>query len=418
MKKQKTYANLGLKVSISVLTVLIIIGCIYLVGTNQEIRQLKEAPNETKNNIVNIVSDDERIASQNEQEGQNVSQKTNELFEEYYTKAQNMMKTMTLEEKVSQMFIARCPTENQIATIKNYQPGGYILFAKDFEGKTKNQVIKQIQEYQTASKLPMIIGVDEEGGTVVRVSRNQNLVPSQYLSPQALYKQGGLEKIRQDAIEKSQVLLSLGINLNLAPVSDVSTSSLDFIYQRSFGQNATQTAHYVKTVVEAMKSQNIACTLKHFPGYGNNKDSHTAVTYDDRGLETFRSSDFLPFQAGIDSGAQTILVCHNIVKAMDANTPASLSKKVHEILRNELHFTGLIMTDDLAMDAATEYGSISDVAILAIEAGNDILLTSDFQEQRQAIITAVKDKRITEQRINESVEKIIAYKYAEGLIKS
>ncbi|MFR2533744.1 MAG: glycoside hydrolase family 3 protein [Clostridia bacterium] len=418
MKKQKTYANLGLKVSIGILTILIIIGCMYLVGTNQEIRQLKEAPNETKNNIVNIVSDDEKIANQNEQEGQNVSQKTNELFEEYYTKAQNMMQTMTLEEKVSQMFIARCPTENQIATIKNYQPGGYILFAKDFEGKTKNQVIKQIQEYQTASKLPMIIGVDEEGGTVVRVSRNQNLVPSQYLSPQALYKQGGLEKIRQDAIEKSQVLLSLGINLNLAPVSDVSTSSLDFIYQRSFGQNATQTAQYVKTVVEAMKSQNIACTLKHFPGYGNNKDSHTAVTYDDRGLETFRSSDFLPFQAGIDSGAQTVLVCHNIVKSMDANTPASLSKKVHEILRNELHFTGLIMTDDLAMDAATEYGSISDVAILAIEAGNDILLTSDFQEQRQAIITAVKDKRITEQRINESVKKIIAYKYAEGLIKS
>lgn len=418
MKKQKTYANLGLKVSIGILTILIIIGCMYLVGTNQEIRQLKEAPNETKNNIVNIVSDDEKIANQNEQEGQNVSQKTNELFEEYYTKAQNMMQTMTLEEKVSQMFIARCPTENQIATIKNYQPGGYILFAKDFEGKTKNQVIKQIQEYQTASKLPMIIGVDEEGGTVVRVSRNQNLVPSQYLSPQALYKQGGLEKIRQDAIEKSQVLLSLGINLNLAPISDVSTSSLDFIYQRSFGQNATQTAQYVKTVVEAMKSQNIACTLKHFPGYGNNKDSHTAVTYDDRGLETFRSSDFLPFQAGIDSGAQTVLVCHNIVKSMDANTPASLSKKVHEILRNELHFTGLIMTDDLAMDAATEYGSISDVAILAIEAGNDILLTSDFQEQRQAIITAVKDKRITEQRINESVKKIIAYKYAEGLIKS
>ena len=167
-----------------------------------------------------------------------------------------------------------------------------------------------------------------------------------------------------------------------------------------------------------MKSRNIACTLKHFPGYGNNKDSHTAVTYDDRGLETFRSSDFLPFQAGIDSGAQTVLVCHNIVKSMDANTPASLSKKVHEILRNELHFTGLIMTDDLAMDAATEYGSISDVAILAIEAGNDILLTSDFQEQRQAIITAVKDKRITEQRINKSVKKIIAYKYAEGLIKS
>ena len=166
-----------------------------------------------------------------------------------------------------------------------------------------------------------------------------------------------------------------------------------------------------------MKTQKVACTLKHFPGYGNNKDSHTAVTYDNRGMESFRNSDFIPFQAGIDSGAETVLVCHNIVKAIDPNIPASLSKKVHDILREELHFTGLIMTDDLSMSAITEYTSSSDAAILSVEAGNDLILTSDFQKQRESVITAVKDKRITQERIEESVRRIIAYKYAKGLIK-
>lgn len=415
MKKQKNYTDTGLKITVCLLAVIVVIGSMYLLGRNNE---QNEVPNAIQNHIVNIVSTNEQVNGQNLEETSAQPQEANELFEEYYAKAENKMQTMTLEEKVSQMFIARCPTENQVSQVKTYQPGGYILFGRDFEGKTKNQVITQIQSYQKASKIPMIIGVDEEGGTVIRVSRNENLVPRAYLSPQALYKQGGLEKIKEDATEKSKVLLSLGINLNLAPVADVSTSSLDFIYARSFGQNATQTAQYVETVVKAMKNQKMACTLKHFPGYGNNKDSHTAITYDNRGLETFRSSDFLPFQAGIDSGAQTVLVCHNIVKAMDPNTPASLSRKVHQILREELHFTGLIMTDDLAMDAASEYGSVSDIAILAVEAGNDLLLTSDFQKQRQAVITAVKDTRITEQRINESVRKILAYKYAQGLIES
>ena len=323
---------------------------------------------------------------------------------------------MTLEEKISQMFMARCPSSGATTQISKYQPGGYILFGRDFNEKTKQEVIKMIKGFQNSSKIPMIIGVDEEGGTVCRVSLNPNLRKSKFKSPQTLYKEGGLEKIEADTIEKSQLLLSLGINMNLAPVSDVSTNSSDFIYSRSFGKGASETAEYVKTVVKTMKSQNIASVLKHFPGYGNNKDSHTAVTYDNRSLKTFETSDFIPFKAGIEEGVQSILVCHNRVKAIDVDYPASLSKKAHEILRNNLKFEGLIMTDDLAMDAAKEFTSKEKLAVLAVEAGNDIILTSDFETQRNAVITAVKNGKISEQRINESAKRILAYKYYMKLL--
>lgn len=373
-----------------------------------------------QNHKLNIVSNQEtigKVITQNVlQEQIEQEESANELFEEYYDKAILKMQEMTLEEKVSQMFLARCPANDSTKQVMEEQPGGYILFGRDFENKTEKQVIDMIQEFQNASKIPMIIGVDEEGGSVVRVSRNKKLVAEKYKSPQELYAQGGLSKIREDAIEKSQRLKSLGINLNLAPVADVSTNPKDFIYDRSFGKEAIETADYVRTVVEAMQSQNMACTLKHFPGYGNNKDSHNAVTYDNRSLEEFQTSDFLPFKAGIETGAPTILVCHNIVENIEANVPASLSTKVHKILKEELHFSGLILTDDLAMEAVAQYASLEEVAILAVKAGNDVLLSSDFVKQRDAIVKAVENKEITEKRIEESVKKILAYKFAMKLM--
>lgn len=373
-----------------------------------------------QNHKLNIVSNQEvigEVVTQNVTAQEKINkeeQVTNELFGEYYDKAILKMQEMTLEEKVSQMFLARCPDKASVEQVQEEQPGGYILFGRDFENKTQKQVIDQINRFQKASKIPMIIGVDEEGGTVVRVSRNPNLVSQKYKSPQELYRLGGLEKIRQDAVEKSKALKSLGINLNLAPVADVSTNPADFIYDRSFGKEAKQTADYVKTVVEAMQSQNIGSTLKHFPGYGNNKDSHTAVTYDKRSLTEFQTSDFLPFKAGIEEGVPTILVCHNIVESIEKDVPASLSSKVHKILKEQLGFSGLILTDDLAMEAVAQYASLEEVAILAVEAGNDIILSSDFVTQRDAIVKAVENHRIAEDTIDNAVKKIIAYKYAMG----
>ena len=159
-----------------------------------------------------------------------------------------------------------------------------------------------------------------------------------------------------------------------------------------------------------MNEEGISSTLKHFPGYGNNEDTHTGIAYDNRPMSTFESSDFLPFLAGIKAGAPAVLVSHNIVNCMDSGAPASLSKEVHRILREELGFTGVIMTDDLAMQAIPSYTGGQDPSVMAFQAGNDILLTSDLAGGVAAIKQAVTDGTITEQEINERALRILAWK--------
>ena len=145
-----------------------------------------------------------------------------------------------------------------------------------------------------------------------------------------------------------------------------------------------------------MKENNVGSVLKHFPGYGNNKDTHSEIVYDDRDYESFAASDFLPFEAGIQSGADAVLVSHNIVKSMDPDRPASLSKKVHNILRETLNFDGVIMTDDLYMDAIQKYTGKQEAAVQAVLAGNDVLCCTDFDVQIPAVIKAVREGLIGE----------------------
>ncbi len=333
------------------------------------------------------------------------------------SRAEDILKNMTLEEKVAQMFIGRCPEENGAKLAKEYQIGGYILFARDFKDKTKSEVINNINSYQDNSKIPMFIGVDEEGGTVNRVSRYKAFRAVPFWSPQALYKEGGMPLIITDTIEKCTLLKSLGINLNFAPVADLSTSATDFIYDRTFGLDAAATAQYVETVVETMKNEKMGSVIKHFPGYGNNEDTHTGIAYDNRSYESFVQSDFIPFKAGINKSVSMVLVAHNVVYCMDETYPASLSKNVHKILREELGFDGVIITDDLSMEGAKAFAENVDIAVLAINAGNDLLCTTDFQTQINSVITAVKNGVIKEERIDESVLRILQLKIDLEIIK-
>ena len=355
----------------------------------------------------NTSSVSEETESQQEQ-----SSISKDVFSATKAEAQTILDTLTLEQKIGQLFISRCPeTESSaIAAIETLQPAGYILFARDIDGKTAQQVKETLQSYQNASNVPMIFGVDEEGGTVVRVSSNPLIADHKFQSPQTVYAQGGISAIVEDTKEKSQLLLSLGIHLNLAPVADVSFQETDFIYDRTFGQDAESTADYISTVVTTMNEEGISSTLKHFPGYGNNEDTHTGIAYDNRPMSTFESSDFLPFLAGIKAGAPAVLVSHNIVNCMGSGAPASLSKEVHRILREELGFTGVIMTDDLAMQAIPSYTGGQDPSVMAFQAGNDILLTSDLEGGVAAIKQAVTDGTITEQEINERVLRVLAWK--------
>ena len=331
-------------------------------------------------------------------------------------RAREMLSNMTLEEKVGQMFIARCPEAEAAAKAADYHLGGYILFGRDFTGLTKAQVIQNITSYQNAVKIPLFIGVDEEGGIVNRVSLNPNLRAVPFWSPQDLYKAGGFDLIKSDTDEKSTLLHSLGINLNFAPVADVSTNPNDFIYARSFGQDAAQTAEYVKTVVSVMKNSKMGSLLKHFPGYGNNTDTHTGVAYDNRSYDTFVNSDFVPFKAGIDAGANVVLVAHNVVNSIDPTLPASLSSKAHQILRSDLGFQNLIITDDLIMDGVRQFGTDEQTAVMAVQAGNDLLCSTNFETQIPAVIQAVQNGTVTEERINESALRILETKIDLGIL--
>ena len=331
--------------------------------------------------------------------------------------AELYVNNLPLEAQVAQMFFARCPDVDAAALAAEYDIGGYILFGRDFEGQTPDSVTATIQSYQDAAATPMLIGVDEEGGTVVRVSANPAFRAEKFRSPQALYNEGGFDLITSDTREKDELLASIGVNVNFAPVCDVSTDPNDFMNARSFGRDAAQTSEYVRTVVGQMAADGMGMVLKHFPGYGNNIDTHTGIATDERPIETFRESDFLPFAAGIEAGAQSVLVSHNIVTCMDSELPASLSPAVHDILRDELGFEGVIMTDDLIMEAITDYTGGENAAVLAVQAGNDMLVSSDFVTQYNAVLAAVQDGTINEDRIRESAIRVIRWKMDLGLLE-
>ncbi|HFI0638784.1 TPA: glycoside hydrolase family 3 protein [Streptococcus suis] len=320
---------------------------------------------------------------------------------------------MTLEEKVGQMIFARMPSTGQAEMLENYDFGGYILFASDFEGKTLEQVKEEIASYQSLSKVPLLMASDEEGGTVTRISQ---LLETPFASPLELYQAGGIEAILSDAKQKTSLLKEEGIYAGFFPVADLSTDPSSFIYDRTIGQDATITSDYITQLVTVLKEEQFASTLKHFPGYGDNADSHTDLVYDNRSLEELRVNDFLPFKAGIEAGADSIMVSHNIVPAID-DVPSSISPEINKILRNELGFEGVIMTDDFDMQGLVQFVDQDTGALQTIQAGTDMILSSSYASQIPYIIEQVKAGTITEERIDQSVKRILGMKYDLGLIK-
>jgi len=331
---------------------------------------------------------------------------------------ESLLSSMTPEEKVGQLFFVRVPAENAVEDVAAYHLGGYILFGRDTKNKTANELIQTIQSYQDTADIPLLIGVDEEGGSVVRVSSNPHIRSEKFASPQRLFSLGGLEKIVENTREKDLLLKALGFNVNLAPVADVSTHSNDFIYSRTFGQDAAATADYVSAVTAQMAADSMGSALKHFPGYGNNVDTHTGIAIDTRPMESFETADFLPFAAGMAAGGSTasVLVSHNIVECMDADLPASLSPAVHKVLRTDLQFDGVVMTDDLAMDAVAAYSEDGAVAVMALQAGNDLVLTTDYRTQIPKVLEAVESGALSEDIIDTACRRVLTWKQALGIL--
>lgn len=344
-------------------------------------------------------------------------EETNDIFNEYYNDAAKLMSDMTLEEKVGQLFLVRYDTSTAGKQITNYYAGGFVLFAKDFQNHTKVTIKKEIDGKQGHSKIPLALAVDEEGGYVTRVSRFPAFRSERFKSNRVLFETGGYELVESSEKEKAELLLSLGLNLNLAPVADVSTDSNDYINIRTFGRDARETSTFISNIVTYNNKYGISSCLKHFPGYGNNVDTHNGIAIDNRSYESFVNNDFLPFKSGIEAGVPTILVSHNIVNSMDSKYPASLSKKVIDELRNTLGFSGVVITDDLAMGAVAKFVDGNTAATLAINAGNDMIITSSFETMYNEVLNNVKSGIIKEETIDKAVKRILAWKYAYKIIK-
>ena len=327
-----------------------------------------------------------------------------------------LLSGLTTEEKVGQLFLARCRKETAAEDIAQYHLGGLVLFDRDTEDETPESLRQTLERYQKASTIPLLIAVDEEGGSVVRISDKPAFRDAPFSSPRSLYEGGGMEALRTAEVEKDALLSDLGINVNLAPVCDITTDPAAFLYDRSLGQSPELTCQWVQIAVEEGQTYGIGCVLKHFPGYGNNADTHVGIAIENRSLEELEAQDLLPFAAGMEAGCGAVMMSHIQVTALDAEYPASLSPAVHRYVRETMGYNGVLVTDDLVMDAISVPYGVGEAAVLAVLAGNDLLISSDFPEQYAAVLEAIREGRISEEQIDNAVRRVLLWKQSLGLL--
>lgn len=328
-------------------------------------------------------------------------------------KVEQIIQNMSLEEKIGQMFIIGIKgtniDEQSLQMLRNYHVGGIILFDRNM--KSKNQVAslnKSLQENSTGN-LPLFIALDEEGGIVARMRNELEAPPSQ----QEIGQTGKANEAKKWAIRIAKDLQNIGFNVNFAPVADVGSPD-----ERSYSYDVFETSQFVQSAVEGYEEQKMLCSLKHFPGIGKGQlYSHIDKVIVEADLNTLWSEDIIPFKRVIESPADNylIMISHVNYPALDTNYPASLSKNIiQNTLRDKLGFKGIVITDDLEMGAISQYYDFSKIGILVVEAGADIMLICHEYEHEKAVydglLFAVKSGRISEDRINESVKRIIKLK--------
>ena len=347
-----------------------------------------------------------------------------EQLEEIVT---NSISTMPLEDRVAGLFIVTPEALTGVQSVtragdgtqealNQYAVGGLIYF--DSNIIDKDQLTEMLSNTVSMSKYPVFLAVDEEGGTVSRVA-NSNIEVIQVDDMATVGAGGDTSAAYETGVTIGSYLSALGFNLNFAPVADVAASEDGGVLgSRVFGMDANVCADMASNVVSGMQSTGVSACLKHFPGIGSaEEDTHDGRVEISKTAEELRASDFIPFQQGIGAGADFVMVGHVTVPALDAEMPSSLSKAViTNVLRGELGFNGVIITDALNMSAITEYYTPEEAAVLAIEAGADmILMPEDFEAAYNGLLTAVREGTISEERINESLKRIYRIKCRDKL---
>jgi beta-N-acetylhexosaminidase len=337
---------------------------------------------------------------------------------------ESLLSGLTLEEKIGQMFFIGLRKDvqgNNLLKVdeflenwlREYKPGGFIIFSENLD--TIWQAVSFINDIKKTAKIPIFIGIDEEGGIVSRLNKAGKLHSTLMPEPFLIGKTNNTDYAYLAAKVISKEIKSLGFNLNFAPVADIFSNPKNrVIGRRAYSDNAEIASGMVEAAVKGMKDSGIIPVLKHFPGHGDTlEDSHTGAAIVENDLDRLNEFEFKPFIAGIEAGAEMVMTAHVLTpKITGNNLPATLSKTIiQDILRKNLGFEGVIITDGLEMSAISAFFPEEEAVILAIEAGVDmLLLPKDFENTFKSVLNAVKSGRISEDRINRSVRRILMLK--------
>lgn len=355
------------------------------------------------------------------------SQETTEVTEEEKPSlVDETLAGMTLHEKVCQMMFVtpeELTGEDGVTVagdatrqaLENYPVGGIVYFAKNLE--SQDQVKEMIDNSQKYSSIGLFVATDEEGGVVNRL---MDTVGTTYIGSMHYYKDDGDETAYENAYTIANDMSALGFNLDFAPVADVwSNPDNTVIGERAYSDDYAQAAELVGNAVKGFNDGGVMCTLKHFPGHGDTaEDSHYSSAYVHRTKEEIMADEMQPFRSGIEAGAEFVMVGHLIVPDID-EVPATLSYKIATgILRDELKFEGVAITDSFEMESIADNYSVDDAVVMSVKAGMDMILQpKDMASAVNSIEQAVADGELSEDRIDESVRRILTLKESRGLLK-
>lgn len=341
---------------------------------------------------------------------------------------ESMISEMPLGEKVYQMMFvtpeALCGktlvTECDDAVkegLSTYPVGGIILFSDNLS--SKNQVSKLNADLQSTSKIPLFIGIDEEGGSVSRLGSNHALGFEKQPSAEEIGKSGDPSAAYSAAAKTAEGMKNLGFNLDFAPVADVNSDEMSQIGDRAFSDSFDGACAFVSSYVSGLKDGGIVSVLKHFPGIGSaSADTHKGRAEITESFDSMRKNEFQPFISGIHAGADFVMISHASPNCTTEKSPSSLSSEVVSgWLRGKLNFSGVTITDSLSMRAITDEYTTAAASVKAVSAGCDMLLMpKDLTAAHSAIVSAVKSGEITEEHIDSSVRRILAAKKKRGII--
>ena len=354
----------------------------------------------------NIFNDNEQII----QDKQQIKQENLTIDE----KVDQIVESMSQTEKLGQMVMIGIQgtkvDDDSLYMLNQYHMGGVILFDRNMESPEQVKQLTSDLQAQSNEKIPLFIGIDEEGGDVVRMAEKLTPPPSQ----KEIGATGDIEQAKTWAVKTAKSLKDMGINVNFAPVADVGSND-----KRSYSTDANTVIDFVRAATKGYQQENIIYSLKHFPGIGKGKvDSHVDSSSIDVAKEILMAEDILPFKTIInesDPNDYFILVSHLKYPALDEEYPASLSSKIMtDLLRNELGYKGIIITDDMEMGAVANHNDFRSIGVNAVKAGADIVLVCHEYEHQQEVylglLDAVNSGEISQERIDESVKRIIKVK--------